>query len=431
MNDWENPQLPHRNRLPARAYAFPYPSEALALAGDPARSPWTQSLNGVWRFHYAPTPAEAPADFQAREFSPAAAQGWGELPVPSNWQMHGFGRPHYTNTKYPFPVDPPRVPTENPTGSYLRDFLVPPQWQGMRLVLRFDGVDSAFHVWANGQFVGFSKGSRLPAEFDVTEFLHVGAMNRLAVRVYQWSDGTYCEDQDMWWLSGIFRDVTLLALPPVHIWDVAVQTDFDAAHRDATLTARVQIEGDAGGCRLEARLIDASGQAVVKRSARAGAGEVLVKMPVTSPRPWNAEDPCLYTLLLTLKDAGGHTAQSVPVRVGFRSVEIQGRVFRVNGVPIKLKGVNRHEVHPDLGRAIPVAAMIEDIRLIYDNYDFATEVLVASIRHPIHVLESARIGADVATIPPNVLRNLAKNPLTDKNLDGFLADWKKTGQSIL
>ncbi len=223
MNDWENPQLTNRNRLPARAYAFAYPGEAAATSGERGNSPWFKLLSGVWKFHYDASPLEAPQDFHQDGFDDGS---WDDLPVPSNWQMFfdqkDYNRPHYTNVQYPFPVDPPRVPTKNPTGSYRRNFCVPPDWleQGKRILLRFEGVDSAFHVWVNGQEVGFSKGSRSPAEFDVTPHVRPDD-NTVAVRVVQWSDGSYLEDQDMWWLSGIFRDVYLLAQPQLHVWDTS------------------------------------------------------------------------------------------------------------------------------------------------------------------------------------------------------------------
>lgn len=338
MNDWENPQLVHRHRLPARAYTFPYPTEAAALAG---KTPWVRSLSGTWKFHYATSPVEAPA-------VDAPTTGWKPLPVPSHWQMHGYGRPHYTNMNYPFPVDPPRAPTENPTGSYRRQFTVPTDWQGRRILLRFEGVDSAFHVWVNGVAVGFSKGSRLPSEFNVTRHLHIGKANTIAVRVYQWSDGTYLEDQDMWWLSGIFRDVLLVALPATHIWDVGTQTS------DTGVTVRAQ----ANGGRVEARLLDADGQEVAR-----GTGPKK-KLLVQSPQKWSAETPYLYRLLVTLKDRQGNVLEVVPINVGFRKIEIKDRKFLVNGVPVKLKGVNRHEFHTDHGRAVPLAAMVEDIELM-------------------------------------------------------------------
>lgn len=322
--DWENPSITGRNRLAPHAYFFAYPDEASALKFDRTASPWCKLLNGVWKFHYAPTPAEASMEFNTT------------IPVPSHWQMHGFGKPHYTNVQYPFPVDPPRVPTENPTGTYGRDFEIVADWTGRRIVLRFEGVDSTFHVWVNGREVGLSKGSRLPSEFDITDFVKPGT-NSLAVRVYQWSDGTYLEDQDMWWLSGIFRDVMLLARPATHIADIHV-------HAPATgkLDVQTKLAGKSDGFTVETKLLDCPGK----------------------PKLWSAEDPQLYTLLVTLKDPQGRVVEVAPQRIGFRTVEIKKDVFYVNGVAIKLKGVNRHESHPAHGRAVPLAAMIEDLLIM-------------------------------------------------------------------
>src|ERR671933_383402 len=259
LPDWEDQHVLHRHRLPARARFAAYPDEASALAGG--SSPWELSLNGDWKFQYASTPAEAPREYAAEGYDDT---GWDRLPVPGNWQMYGYGRPHYTNVQYPFPIDPPRVPQENPTGSYRRRFHLPAGWDGRRLILRFDGVDSAFEVYLNGRYVGFSKGSRIPAEFDVTAYAHPGE-NLLAVRVYQWSDGSYLEDQDMWWLSGIFRDVTLLAVPPVALWDLRVDPGLHADLHAATLRVEATFEsmsGAVGRRRLELRLLDATGNPV-------------------------------------------------------------------------------------------------------------------------------------------------------------------------
>jgi beta-galactosidase/evolved beta-galactosidase subunit alpha len=369
VNDWTNPKLTHRNRLAARSYTFAYPDEPAALTGEPGRSPHFLLLNGMWKFHYAATPADAPPAFAEKSFD---VGGWDDIPVPCSWQMVGYGRPHYTNFQYPIPVDPPRVPTENPTGSYRRDFTVPADWSGRQIFLRFEGVDSAFHVWVNGKEVGFSKGSRTPAEFDVTRLVRPGA-NSVSVRVYQWSDGTYCEDQDMWWLSGIFRDVYLLATPSVHVSDLCVQTDLDAAYENAKLRVRAKIanyaKAAAVGYQLALRLLDAAGRQVARKSGKvavdaAGEATVEMTMPVAAPEKWSAESPYLYTLLATLKDAAGQTVEVTPVKVGFRQVEIQGGRFLVNGRAIKLKGVNRHEHHPDLGRAVPLETMIQDILLM-------------------------------------------------------------------
>jgi beta-galactosidase/beta-glucuronidase len=367
VNDWENPRLTNRNRMPARAYAFSYPDASSARSLDPARSPWVMSLDGTWKFDYSPSPAEAPQGFEVPGFDDSA---WDTLPVPSCWQMHGYGYPHYTNVMYPFPVDPPRVPTDNPTGSYRREFVLPAEWTGARIMLRFEGVDSAFHVYVNGQEAGFSKGSRIPAEFDITELVHPGR-NVLAVRVVQWSDGSYCEDQDMWWLSGIFRSVRLIAQPPVHIYDVAIRTTFDGAYRDATLWTRVQVRNTAAAAaaklRVKCELLDSDSGSVASESCEisiGAAGQAVTEfsMPVSAPRQWTAETPNLYTLLVSLE--GTDTPLTVPVRLGFRQVEIREATLFVNGVPIKIKGVNRHEHHPDLGRSVPLDTMIQDILLM-------------------------------------------------------------------
>lgn len=368
--DWQNPALTHRNRLPARSCFFHYPDVASAQTFDRGASPWFQLLNGNWKFHYAPTPEDAPAGYFEPSFDVSA---WDDIAVPGNWQMQGYGRPHYTNVQFPFPVDPPNVPTENPTGSYRKEFHVREEWAGLRMVLRFEGVDSAFHVWVNGKAVGFSKGSRLPSEFDLTGLVKPG-LNILAVRVYQWSDGTYCEDQDMWWLSGIFRDVYLLALPPLHVADLRVRTPVKAGASEAGLDLQVMLRNAADipvEGSVTAELRDAGGNSVMARALKArvsmGAGDgckVSLSGIVKAPQLWSAEIPALYTLLLTVKDEQNRVVAVIPQKVGFRGVEIRGNVFLVNGVAVKLKGVNRHETHPDLGRAIPLEAMVADILLM-------------------------------------------------------------------
>jgi beta-galactosidase/beta-glucuronidase len=364
MNDWENPAVTGINRLAARSYFFPFPDETTALTGQRSATPWFVPLNGIWRFDYAPAPADAPVGFEAEAFDDAH---WAELPVPSCWQMHGFGRPHYTNVQYPFPVDPPRVPTENPTGSYRRRFaLADDLVTDRRVVLRFEGVDSAFYVYVNGKQVGFSKGSRLPSEFDVTPFVRAGE-NVLAVRVMQWSDGSYMEDQDMWWLSGIFRDVYLLSHPKTHIADVHVQTKLDTAYRDATLNVKLSLDGVIiRGQQVEFTLLDAQQQPVFDRpvSQAVNSAAVEVNVAVRNPLKWNAETPNLYTLLVMLRDEKGTVVEVVPQKVGFRSVEIKNGAILINGVQVKFKGVNRHEHHPDLGRTLPYEVMLQDVLIM-------------------------------------------------------------------
>ncbi|WP_337102524.1 glycoside hydrolase family 2 TIM barrel-domain containing protein [Paenibacillus sp. YIM B09110] len=370
MNDWENHRLLHRNRLPARAAFIPFNNDEGALYCERELSPYYVPLNGTWKFDYAPTPAHAPAGFHLESFD---TSGWDELAVPSCWQMHGYGRPHYSNVVYPFPVVPPLVPTENPTGSYRREFTVPAGWDGQRITLHFEGVDSAFFVWVNGREAGFSKGSRMPSQFDITDLVREGT-NVLAVRVMQWSDGSYIEDQDMWWLSGIFRDVYLTAAPQTHVYDYSVRTLLDANYRDATLEVRLNLRSmntTAQSVRVELQLLDANGGEVDGGYAKETIAcdeqtqdqEAMFALPLRAPRKWSAEDPYLYKLLIrVISDTA--QKQVIATRVGFRCIELKDGLLFVNGVPIKFKGVNRHDHHPDLGRTVPLEWMRKDLLMM-------------------------------------------------------------------
>ncbi len=362
-----------QNRLPGRSYFIPYTQEQAALSFERGQSPFFKLLNGTWKFCYSPSPAEAPQGFYEEAY---AVEQWDDLLVPSSWQMHGYGRPHYTNVNYPFPIDPPHVPTANPTGSYRRSFFVPGEWLNRYVTLRFEGVDSAFYVWINGQMVGYSQGSRLPSEFDVTPYLRPGS-NQIAVQVYQWSDGSYIEDQDQWWLSGIFRDVYLLARPALNIADLRVQTSFGASFEDATLSLQATVLNTATeatrDCTVDFQLLDEQNNVVpleIERQRLTAAPRAVsvldVSAAIEAPQLWSAEDPYLYRLLVTLYDNDGNVLEVIPQHIGFRSVELdaQAGVFRVNGAAIKLKGVNRHDHHPDLGKAVPYEAMLQDVLLM-------------------------------------------------------------------
>jgi len=364
--DYENHELPHRNRITPRAHFTSYDSPEAALAMERSAAPRNRSLNGTWAFSFADNPDLIPPGFEAAEFDDSS---WDRIPVPSTWQLLGYGRPHYTNVIFPFPIDPPHVPTENPTGAYRCTFRIPENQAANRQILRFDGVDSAFHLWINGAPVGFSKGSRIQAEFDITPYIQLGE-NLLAVNVYQWSDGSYIEDQDMWWFSGIFRDVTLISLPPTHIYDITVRTELDDSYTDATINVAVELQGsDTATCTVEATLFDAQGNQTAKLTEGAPpstqAPEVRsLTSDLRSPAPWTAETPTLYTLVVTLKDANGTAIECVPQRIGFRSVEIKDGIFLINGKPVKMKGANRHDHHPDLGETIPYESMLEDVLLM-------------------------------------------------------------------
>ncbi|MHA4819843.1 glycoside hydrolase family 2 TIM barrel-domain containing protein [Streptomyces aculeolatus] len=313
--------------LPARA----------AFASDAPRI----DLSGDWTFRYAPSVARAADGFQSPDFDDAA---WGTLPVPAHWALHGHGAPIYTNVRYPFPVDPPHVPQENPTGDYRRAFDLPAGWPHGDAVLRFDGVESCYRVWLNGHELGHAKGSRLPAEFPVGRLLREGR-NVLAVRVHQWSSGSYLEDQDMWWLAGIFRAVTVIARPPERLDDFFVHAGYD--HTTG-----------AGSLR-----IDCSTPAVLTVPElgidQHPAGR---ELQLDGIEPWTAETPRLYRG--ELATAG----EKVPVRFGFRTVTIEDGEVRVNGRRLQLHGVNRHEWHPDTGRALTPETMRADVELMKQHH---------------------------------------------------------------
>ncbi|WP_157859139.1 glycoside hydrolase family 2 TIM barrel-domain containing protein, partial [Streptomyces pathocidini] len=295
------------------------------------------SLNGRWLFRLSPSPDRAPLDFLAPE---PPGDGWSELPVPSHWVLHGHDTPRYTNTAYPFPIDPPHVPDDNPTGDHRLEFPLPGTWRREGAVLRFEGVDSCFRVWLNGHELGTSKGSRLPAEFEAGQALRPGR-NVLAVRVHRWSSGSYLEDQDMWWLPGIFRDVTLLERPEGCVDDFFVHAAYD--HTTGRGTLRVDTDAPA--------LLTVPGLGITDRPA----GETTTLDHV---EPWTAETPHLYDALLTTPN------ERIPLRIGFRTVAIRDGRLTVNGAPLLLRGVNRHEHDPDRGRALDLATMRRDVELM-------------------------------------------------------------------
>ncbi len=369
MKDWENQKLIGINKLPERAFTVPFDDKADAFVGDANLSPYYKLLNGEWSFAYYAAPEEAGEDFVSPDYD---CGSWDTVNVPSCWQMEGYGRPHYSNINYPFPVNPPFVPSENPTGCYVRDFELARNWEGKRIILRFEGVDSFYHVWINGQLAGMSKGSRNAAEFDVTDMVHTGK-NRIAVRVLQWSDGTYLEDQDQWWLSGIFRNVSICAVPELDIYDIFTKSLLDATYKngilDMELTVNNSGEKAVKDIQIEAELLDAYGQTVSAGTVDAGeigAGKsVTLRMNsiIKEVSPWTAETPYLYTLLLALKDKNGVTEYK-SVKTGFRIVEMKNSNLLINGVAVRFRGVNRHEFDTDLGRALTLDSLEKDLLLL-------------------------------------------------------------------
>jgi beta-galactosidase len=368
----EDVTLQGRNRLAPHAFYIPHASLADARSGERERSPWFRSLNGTWRFRYVADPSDRPQNFWRDD---ADLSGWDSIPVPGNWETLGFGIPVYTNIPYLYPPNPPFVPhDDNPVGSYRRSFTVPDAWRGRRVILHFGSLKSAGWVWVNGREAGFAKGSKTPAEFDVTDLLRPGG-NTVAVQLFRFSDGDYLEDQDYWKVSGIERDVFLYAVPATHVRDFWARPVLDSTLRRGTLELDVTLAhaGAAapGAVRVGAQLLDPEGRAVfaaplrASLRLRAGAESTLaLRADVSAPAHWTAETPRLYTLVLALLDAGGDTTEVIVQRVGFRRVEVRGGLFLVNNVPVRFRGVNRHEHDPVTGRYVTAASMRRDVEVM-------------------------------------------------------------------
>ncbi len=379
----EDEQVLGIHKEPYHATLMPYKDRNEALVADRGSSTWARSLNGQWRFHWVSRPEERPVDFYKPSFNVSA---WKEISVPSNVEVQGYGTPIYTNFTYPFKKDWPRVTGEpprkyttfaerDPVSSYRRDFDVPSKWRGRRIFVTFDGVDSAFYIWVNGKKVGYSVNSRNPAEFDLTDYVKPGRKNLLAVEVYRYSAGSYMEDQDMWRLSGIFRNVTLWSAPEVHLRDFSLTTDLDSSYQDANLRVSAKIRNYSAKAvparRLEIELVSREGlptdvaQTIVDVPSLAPGEErtVATSLPVKNPAKWTAETPNLYTVVLSQVE-GAKRLEVLSARTGFRKVEIKNAIFMINGVPVKLKGADRHENWPDTGHYVSEERMVRDLKLL-------------------------------------------------------------------
>jgi len=367
--DWENPVITSLNRLDAHPPFASWRDEISARDDRP--SPSRQLLNGQWTFSYFTQPEAVPQSWLLQDLPGAHA-----LPVPANWQLHGFDAPIYTNVQYPIPVTPPLVPQQNPTGCYSLTFKVDASWlqQGQTRII-FDGVNSAFFLWCNGQWIGYSQDSRLPAEFDLTKALQPG-QNRLAVMVLRWSDGSYLEDQDMWRMSGIFRDVSLLHKPETQLADVQIETALSPEYLRGDLRVSVKIHAadrQPAQCRLRISLWrgdscigeqeQAPGSAIIDERGHYPE-RALLNLPVNQPLLWSAETPHLYRTVVTLLDENGAVLEAEAYDVGFRRVSIEQGQLCLNGKPLLIRGVNRHEHHPENGQVVDEASMRRDIELM-------------------------------------------------------------------
>ena len=369
-NDWENPAVFQINREPARATFLPFADDATAIADDYSASPWHLTLNGNWKFSWVATPDQRPIEFFKTDFD---VSNWKEISVPSNWELKGYGIPIYTNINFPFPKNPPYIPhTDNPVGSYRRDFELPQNWNSRRVFLHFEAGTSAMYIWVNGQKVGYTENTKSPAEFDITSYVKPGK-NLVAIEVYRWSDGSYLEDQDFWRISGIDRNVYLYSTENLRIADFFAKPDLDAAYKNGNLSVDILLKNlnslDKNNQSLEAKLIDAQGKTVFSKSikvnitANSSTNSTLVQN-VKTPKLWSNETPYLYNLLLTLKDENGNNIETVATPIGFRKVELKNGQLLVNGVRIMVHGVNIHEHNPVTGHYQDKATMMKDIQLM-------------------------------------------------------------------
>lgn len=381
VKSWELPELTSLNKLPARADFFSHPDARRAATGNRDKSPWFRSLNGVWDFRFFESP-EAAGKFAEAHFKKPSTK-WDTLPVPGNWQMHGHHFPHYTNVNMPFPQVPPQTPAKNPTGVYRRTVEIPRDWNGRRIVLHFGSADSVLAVYLDGVPVGLSKDSRLPAEFDVTALVRPGASHELTAVVVQYSDASFLEDQDMWRMGGLPREVFVYATPKIYLADVKTTSFVDLETKTAELEVLVQIGFPDNlplpGTRISAQLLDPKGVAVLKSPLESevvharnalvsdfGAARLRIKIPKSKLHLWSHETPSLYKLQISLtppKSSACDTSHTA-IRTGLRKIEIRQRDLLINGRRVLIKGVNHHEHHPDLGKAVPLETLRKDLVLM-------------------------------------------------------------------
>ncbi|WP_308366296.1 MULTISPECIES: glycoside hydrolase family 2 TIM barrel-domain containing protein [unclassified Microbulbifer] len=364
INDWENPEVFQINKEPARATFYAYESRQLADAGKRENSRYFRSLDGEWKFNWVRKPGDRPVDFWKADFD---ASGWGTIQVPSNWELQGHGIPHYVNIPYVFPADQPRIPHDyNPVGSYIKTLEIPDDWQGRQVFLHFGAVNSAMYLWVNGQKVGYSQGSKLPAEFNITRYVKPGD-NKIAVEVYRWSDGSYLEDQDSWSLSGIDREVFAFATPDTHIRDFTVTSDLDESYRNGAFALELDFaSAEAGTTPAELTVAVSDGDKVVfseSQTVEAGGDtRFQVAGKIDGVKPWSAETPNLYQLIIEARI--GEDTQVIEQAIGFRNLKMENGQFLVNGVPVTIRGVNRHEHDPRTGKVLTRESMIRDIQLM-------------------------------------------------------------------
>lgn len=371
-DDWENPAVFEKAQNLPHAFHVPFSSKEKALKNDFEKCGNYKLLNGQWKFKWAETPESIPENFWQADFD---TKDWDNIEVPSNWQMEGFGHANFRNVALVFESDPPRIPDYyNPTGCYKRKFTIPENWEEKQIMLRFEGINSAAYIWVNGKRVGYNQGAFEPAEFNITPFVQEGE-NDLALEVLRFSDGSYLENQDMWQLSGIFRDVKLYAQPLTYICDFYITTDLDKDYKDARLIVQTDIKNsksDTSKCTLEIDVFDDEMRSILNEGVISeaftlktnSAQKIKLSTLVLGPKLWSAEFPNLYTILFELKDENGNTIEAFTKKIGFREVEYRNKILTINGVPVKLNGVNSHMHHPETGQAVPLETLKTDLVLM-------------------------------------------------------------------
>ena len=420
--EWQNPRIIGINQEPARSTSIPFNNERDALSCDRNKSGNFILLNGQWDFQFKASPLQVNPEFYNQK------DGWSKIEVPSNWQLKGYGTPIYTNIKHPFPANPPRVPIDNnETGLYRREFILPIEWSDRQVFIHFEGVESAFYLWINGKKVGYSQGSMTPAEFKLNSYLKQGK-NQIAVEVIRWSDGSYLEDLDFWRLSGIYRDVFLFATPQVAIRDFFAKATLDSSYQNGILDLAIYIRNYqlelAEEYQVKISLYQANNQLLFSEIVNVPEqihpqSEVKLTLNKKCDRvkPWSAEQPNLYHLTLSLVNQKGEITNAVSKKIGFRTVEIKNGQLLINGVPVLIKGVNRAEFDPDLGRVMKVKNMIRDLKLLKQhNFNAVRTCHYPNVplwyelcdRYGIYVMDEANIESHELWQCKNII--LADNP---------------------
>ena len=360
FNEWKDPEVNSVNRSTMHTNYFAYASADEAKAGIKENSKNFMTLNGLWKFNWVRNADARPTDFFQTNFND---KGWDNIKVPGVWELNGYGDPIYVNVGYAwrsqFKNNPPFVPVENNhVGSYRKEITLPADWKGKEIFAHFGSVTSNMYLWVNGRYVGYSEDSKLEAEFNLTNYLKPGK-NIIAFQVFRWCDGTYLEDQDFFRYSGVGRDCYLYARDKKYIQDIRVTPDLDSQYKDGTLNISVDLKGSGT---VALNLTDAQGNSVATADLK-GSGKLNTTLNISNPAKWTAETPNLYTLTATLKN-GNNTVEVLPIKVGFRKIELKGGQILVNGQPVLFKGADRHEMDPDGGYVVSVERMLQDIKVM-------------------------------------------------------------------